>query len=516
MSKYRYTVITCNFGGYEIMREIINPLDDVEYLYITDDKTIRSNTWNVIYEDSYNEYENPFDKVVVFRGRVLEYCNTDICVRIDGSINIHGNSFENTVNEMIKENKDISFIMSSRFNHYSEELEAWEKQRNIDKDILMDFVRYANLNDFDYENDLNNICVLTILLQRNNEINKELNKKQLEVLKEIKEYNKRNVFYRVDQIVFTYVLNTFFNDIKVLPLHYDVISNELTQICFHNTNNGLYDYNVSTLNKLYLFNKVIDKLYNGFIYNVVLTKEDIIQNSKKIHLNIDESFYDDKELYCLIRNSFNEWVEREDVLTLDIDHGYFFNTNRYERYFVNETYYEIVLKKLCETLNIPFNEEDFNIFKFYENKIYFPKEITDHIVFTPKIIENEGHYEVYYDTLTAFRSENTFSFLNKNKSKPYLGYENNNFSSQFKYSFTPFKISKSSSFDTKERNLLVITDGSITPFIYILMEYYKTVIVIDNYFYNMNFDYLYTYLNITDILILTSTNKPYELIINNL
>jgi hypothetical protein len=121
MEKYRYSVITCNFGGYEIMREIDKPLEDVEYIYVTDDTTITSNTWKIIYDFSYNGYQNAFDKVVVFRSRVLEYCNSSICVRVYGSIKISGNSFDGVLNEMLRKGGDIAFIMSRRLNGYCEE-----------------------------------------------------------------------------------------------------------------------------------------------------------------------------------------------------------------------------------------------------------------------------------------------------------------------------------------------------------------------------------------------------------
>jgi hypothetical protein len=68
----------------------------------------------------------------------------------------------------------------------------------------------------------------------------------------------------------------------------------------------------------------------------------------------------------------------------------------------------------------------------------------------------------------------------------------------------------------KDRNLLVFSDGSIIPFIPILMRYFAKIFVIDNYFSNYNFEFLYAYENITDILILSSTNKELDLIINNI
>ena len=82
--------------------------------------------------------------------------------------------------------------------------------------------------------------------------------------------------------------------------------------------------------------------------------------------------------------------------------------------------------------------------------------------------------------------------------------------------FIPFAIIKNDVKHTNDRNILIFSDGTISPFIPILMQYFSNIFVIDNYLYNFNFDFLYAYENITDILILTSTNKSLNLIIDNI
>ena len=67
-----------------------------------------------------------------------------------------------------------------------------------------------------------------------------------------------------------------------------------------------------------------------------------------------------------------------------------------------------------------------------------------------------------------------------------------------------------------EKRLLVISDASILPFIHILLNNYYEIFVINNYFNNLKYDFLYNYKDIDDILILTSNNKPLSLIIDNL
>jgi len=86
MSK-RYTILTFIIGkGYEKVHEILNKQDDVEYLLVTDDETLKSDTWKVVYDKSLLEFKTPFERCFRVRYNVFRYCSTDICITIDGSI----------------------------------------------------------------------------------------------------------------------------------------------------------------------------------------------------------------------------------------------------------------------------------------------------------------------------------------------------------------------------------------------------------------------------------------------
>lgn len=513
---YRYTVITCNFGGYEIMREIQNPLKEVEYLYITDDINITSNTWNVIYDKFYDNFSNPFDKVVMFRSRVLEYTHSDFCVRIDASIQINGFSFENIINEMNLMNSDISFIISPRFNTILDEMLDWEYQRNIPREKLEHFINYYNFHEKNFDLiSKNSICTLGILIQKNNQLNKDINAKQISVLNEIKDFNNELNFYRVDQIVFTYVINKFFNGINVLPLEYSVISNEYTKICIHNTNTTLYDVGVSKMNTLYLFNEPISRLFNGFNYNIKLSKNDIINDSKKIHINLPKELFNNENVYNARNNEYKKWLEREDVNIINVSDI----KQNGGGFLSNKKSYEYVLPTLCKVLDINFNKDEFVEINYYGIDLMIPKKTIASLLFVPILTIGEGNYVyIQYEPLESLKKVDNFSLVGFSNDVVYNEtIQNNNlYTKQCCFSMTPFKIVKDRIKQKNERVLLVITDGSIIPYIHILNYYFYKVIVIDNVLNNMSFDFLYAYEDVTDILIMTSQNKPLSLIIDNL
>lgn len=61
--KYRYSIITYNFNNYELLREVQNPQDDVEYIYVNDDPTMTSNTWKIVVDESLSDLST-FENVI--------------------------------------------------------------------------------------------------------------------------------------------------------------------------------------------------------------------------------------------------------------------------------------------------------------------------------------------------------------------------------------------------------------------------------------------------------------------
>ena len=80
----RYTVLTYIFNGYEIVQEIGKKDPDADYVLVTDDPNLKSDTWRVVLDQTRGR--SPFGKCYEVRHHPFRYVNTDIVVRIDGSI----------------------------------------------------------------------------------------------------------------------------------------------------------------------------------------------------------------------------------------------------------------------------------------------------------------------------------------------------------------------------------------------------------------------------------------------
>lgn len=89
----KYTVLTYIIGDYEVVHELgFNPATTphVEYILVTDNKNLKSDTWKVVYDEYLDKPElHAFDRVFSIRYNLFKYTNNVIVLRIDGSIGVN-------------------------------------------------------------------------------------------------------------------------------------------------------------------------------------------------------------------------------------------------------------------------------------------------------------------------------------------------------------------------------------------------------------------------------------------
>lgn len=129
MSNKRYSILTFIIGkNYETVHEIDNKQDDVEYLLVTDDKDLRSDTWKVIFDEDLLKCKTPFERCFRVRYNVFKYCTTDTCVTIDGSMHVKG-SLDNLINVFDGGEYDICLMPHPLWSDLLTEYNAWIKMR---------------------------------------------------------------------------------------------------------------------------------------------------------------------------------------------------------------------------------------------------------------------------------------------------------------------------------------------------------------------------------------------------
>lgn len=245
--KKRYTILTYIFNDYEIVHEIENPQFDVEYILVTDNKNLFSNSWNVAYDEGLEKF-SALEKCYRVRFNCFKYCSTDICLRVDSSIIIN-DSLDGLINEFINGDYDCALMLHPYRYNFKEEYSAWCEERGYPKEQMKKCIGYMETNDYDFE--YKSLFQLTVSLTKRTNLTHKIDRITFNLLKKLGDYNE---FERIDQIIFSYIINTKFKNLKVMPLSEQIIHSRCMKWCFHKTNvqiNRSFDNN-----EFYMFNKL--------------------------------------------------------------------------------------------------------------------------------------------------------------------------------------------------------------------------------------------------------------------
>lgn len=138
---------------------------------VTDNPLLKSNTWTVIYDESLLKMESNWNRTFYVRYNLFNYCKTDICVRIDGSIGIKG-SLDPIVNKLIDENYDLGLLIHECRNNIIDELKAWKYLRNYPDNKILNQMMFFDKSH--YPMDYKGLIELTMSVTRNTKIQKEI------------------------------------------------------------------------------------------------------------------------------------------------------------------------------------------------------------------------------------------------------------------------------------------------------------------------------------------------------
>ena len=250
----KYSVVTINIGSYELVREIEVKSENAEYILITDDPNLKSETWTIkLVENKYPK--DNFYTVFNIRYNIFDYINTDIAFVIDGSIKIV-NNLDIFIEKMEENNADCCLFLHNFNWTLKQEYIAWTEWRNYPdeqvekiKKIIGDYWFY----------DHKGLFVRTAMIQKNtNDINK-WNQLSFEYCKLLK-YNKDSEVDRVDQTISSYILQKYFYD-TIRPIYVSIEllnTGKYLQWFGHGNNRRLYSIpnnNIRSIFKPYFFDK---------------------------------------------------------------------------------------------------------------------------------------------------------------------------------------------------------------------------------------------------------------------
>lgn len=225
----RYTVLTYIFNGYEIVQEIEKKDPDADYVLVTDDSNLKSDTWRVVLDQTRGR--SPFGKCYEVRHHPFRYVNTDIVVRVDGSIKLL-QSLKPIVDEFERGHYDRCLMIHPRRNTMPEEYDVWVTCRRYPRSQATRCL--TAMRQMGYDMSYRGLYQGCFEILRNSDINNAINDQTFGMLCMLGSYG---VIERIDQTVWSMIINRFYADrLKVLPVSESIVTDgRLMQWCKHKT-----------------------------------------------------------------------------------------------------------------------------------------------------------------------------------------------------------------------------------------------------------------------------------------
>ena len=207
---YKYSILTCNYGNYEVLKDPLVVRDDVEYICVTDDPNLQSNIWTIVYKPGVTFFyakHHPF-----------EFVHTDTCLWIDASYLITGDLTDQFVDPFIHSDKELAISLhDTRHNVYEESI-YWIFQRGASAANISAFLREMVIKGFNTDS----LFQTSVILSKNTEMTKAI----YDTVNEMDALCSIEGFYRDDQSLFTYAIcTTAYRDSRILLLDFSATSN---------------------------------------------------------------------------------------------------------------------------------------------------------------------------------------------------------------------------------------------------------------------------------------------------
>lgn len=341
-------VYTCIMGNYDKLKELSFKEEGIDYICFTNNKTLISKTWKVIYVDNDGLSDHLLSRNIKIIGHPYLFKNYDFTVYMDGSMQIVKSIWKFMDKYNILDYTFSGFVHSYR-NCIYEEAEACIELRKDNVEVINEQMRRYRKENYPKNNGL---IEATILFRK---INDSKVKETMKLwFNELLNGSKR------DQLSFNYVLNKtglIWNKINL-----KVFDNEYFHYTPHISKNNLEYYN--TMYTVY------------FDYGKGL---DYKNSTTKIYKYCDNYFIGD----------FNIPKDAKGIVFIPVENNYcifsdikFYSNNKELKFNVLSPYTDLGDKKLLldtkPGIEVCFNNEDDNVSVEINMETIDPKVIIDY------------------------------------------------------------------------------------------------------------------------------------------
>lgn len=248
-------VYTCITGDYDNIHEIEKKELGIDYYLFTNNKKIKSSTWNVIYIEDNTLDNQRLSRRIKMLGDPIINENYDISLWMDASV-----VFKSSIKEFIKKYHDSKKAPFSAFVHHSrsciyDEAIACIKERKDTKENIEKHINFLKQENYPPKNGLYEMTVF--IKEHNNKVVKETMKLWFEM---ICKYSKR------DQLSFMYCV--WKTKMKINPINLNVWKNPYFVWVKHN-----FEKEIKTCNILFCKEEKYNYEYDiDYTYKVIDNK----------------------------------------------------------------------------------------------------------------------------------------------------------------------------------------------------------------------------------------------------
>lgn len=277
MKNYKYSVVTTNFGNYEDIKEVSNPVDDVEYIIVTDNPALKYNTWKTVLFDDYDKLAFPDLAWIYVKWFTFKYCSCDICLYIDGSIKIN-NDFSELVQYFLNNNYEYAATIENNYMYADDMFSLWAKRNyhGYTNEAHHSSIEY--LKSIGYDPNKPGLINTAFLLKRKTELTQKIDKTVWDILS--RNGKASYMEYRIMEPAFTHSLNIHaYNSNKILILDHNIKYSDWFTWMFHKSNKSTSVlYNMSQAEYFYADFKWIfqDKIIQPISYIDITYKRQIM------------------------------------------------------------------------------------------------------------------------------------------------------------------------------------------------------------------------------------------------
>lgn len=263
----KYSVLMYNFNDYEIMREPKEVDPECEYIYVTDNPKYQNETkvWKVIVDKDLDGL-SAFDKVFTVRYNPFKYCTTDTVIEMDGSIQIY-KKLDQLYNDFTASGCELGVIVHPLRFSITKEYEIWKMCRKYPEEQKQKCLKAMSAMGYDFN--YKGLYEMTVRIVKKTDRNKMIDEATFDLLKKL----GGDKIDRLDQPVYSFLLNHLYNDTSVFPMSEQIIHSDYMKWCLHRkTNVNPMLANTDIRNEGFLFNKLV-KLYKLYEYDLKTLKK---------------------------------------------------------------------------------------------------------------------------------------------------------------------------------------------------------------------------------------------------